>query len=175
MRGASIVSVENTIFSDTILLWADATSTGWDNLARACAVLIAYAVDGGWPLRGGIACGQAVLDISTRCFVGQPIVEAYNAEQSQEWIGAGIHGSVGAHPVLGQGALAHDDVIEYTVPVKRGKPPILHAIHWGPYSSQASSQITGLVQAAPTCRARRKYGATRKYLRTRCAGTHAMS
>lgn len=174
-RGVVTAHLHTTIFSDTILIWADATSDGFDAMIRSCAVLLAYAIDIEWPLRGGLACGSCVLDLTSRTFVGQPIVDAYLVEQSQEWIGIALHSSVVEHPHLGLFAKRHDDVIEYDVPTKRGSTPLHYAIHWGPYSSRATSSIERLTASTKGCRARRKYARTRSYIRKRCAGFHASS
>ncbi len=174
-RGVLTAYLHTTIFSDTILIWADATIDGFDAMIRSCAILVAYAIDIEWPLRGGLACGSCVLDLTSRTFVGQPIVNAYLAEQSQEWIGVALDSSVVEHPLLGPFAKMHDDVIEYDVPTKRGSPPLHHAIHWGPYCSRASTSIKRLTASTTGCRERRKYARTRSYIRNKCAGFHASS
>jgi len=163
-------NVGTTVFSDTILLWADDDWEAAQSLISACAHLLAAATDMGMPLRGGVAYGECALDRVSRTFVGQPIVDAYLTEQAQNWVGAALHPSVTGHVSLGTSIRKLEEVLAYPVPVKRGSAPLEYAIHWCPYSHQGLQQINSLARDAGSCSVRRKYAATRRYCRRACEG-----
>lgn len=166
--------VGDAIFSDTILLWCDDNWDAVQTLMTASASLVASAIDIGWPIRGGIAYGSSVLDGQTLTFIGQPIIDAYLTEQSQVWIGAALHHSVIEHPTLGTRIVRLEDVIRYAVPTKFRSTTLEYAIHWCPYSTRALRVITELSQQTMKCQVRRKYAATRSYLKSTCQGYAAM-
>lgn len=166
-------SVGTTIFSDTILLWCDDDSNAVQSLLTACAVLVASAIEERWPLRGGIAYGDCVLNRETRTFVGQPIVQAYQVEQSQEWLGAAIHETALNHKRLGTLIQCTEDVIKYAIPVKPKAPALDYAIHWGPYSMGAKTVLKSLIKEANDPSVKAKYEATLGYLKAHCSDCHA--
>jgi len=172
-NGVVYHQVGSTIFSDTILFWCNDDWKGVQGLLSSSAYLIAAAIDIGWPLRGGLAYGQCVLDRDTRTFIGQPIVNAYHLEESQEWIGAGLHASVIEHPLLGTSITRHEDVIAYAVPTKRSSLPISYAIHWCPYSARARVAIREMKSRVTNRKARRYYKQTLKYVLAACHEYHA--
>src|SRR6266568_7866780 len=139
--GGTYRRLATTIFSDTILLWCIDEWEAVQTLVTGAAYLLATAVDMRWPLRGALAYGQCVLDRQSRTFIGQPIIEAYEAEQAQEWVGAALTSSVTCHPLLGARVQSLEDVVEYPVPVKDGHHALTHALHWCPYSSRASVEL----------------------------------
>lgn len=169
-RGVHQWRVGDAIFSDTILLWCDDAWDAVQTLLTASASLIASALDIGWPIRGGLAYGNCVLDRQTLTFIGQPIVDAYYTEQSQVWVGAALHQSVIDHPTLGRSILRLEDVIKYSVPTKFRSPTLEYAIHWCPYSARALQVVSQLAQQSNNCQAKRKYAATRRYLKSTCQG-----
>jgi hypothetical protein len=102
--------------SDSILLWAhshfpearaltaaeraekgDDPVHGWNYhpvpcevFLDACNELICHALEIGLPLRGTLACGEAVLDSNRRLFIGKPLIDAVRAERCQRFIGVGL-------------------------------------------------------------------------------------
>jgi hypothetical protein len=167
-------SVGQAIFSDTIILWCDDNWDAVQTLIDASAITISDALDAGWPIRGAIAYGSCVIDQATSTFVGQPIVDAHIAEQSQIWIGAALHPTMTNHPSLGAAITRLDNVIRYPVPVKSGSRPLDFAIHWCPYSARALTEVNRLSGGTRDIDARRKYGTTRAYLRQTCQGYWAL-
>ncbi len=162
------------IFSDTILLWCDDNWDAVQTLIDAVAITIADGIDSGWPIRGGVAYGSCVIDQNTSTFVGQPIIDAYFTEQSQLWVGAALHPSVINHPILGRRIIELDNVIRYAVPVKNSPQQLDYAIHWCPYSTRALREIHRLSGLTTIWSAKKKYAATRIYLRTTCQGWAAL-
>jgi hypothetical protein len=77
--------------------------------------------------------------------MGQPIIDAYNTERSQRWIGASLHHSVLDHPSLGERILRLEEVVEYKIPVKSSQPALRFAVHWCPYSSRAKASIEDMI------------------------------
>lgn len=179
-RGVTHRQVGSTIFSDCIILWCNDDWEAIQSLVSASAHLIAAAIDIGWPLRGGMAYGQCVLDRDTRIFIGQPIIDAYETEESQQWIGAALHQSVQEHPSLGERIGRLDDIIEYDVPTKKGQPALSHAVHWCPYSSRARASIEEMKRNLDMMKPNREkqkvtryYDLTLAYITGRCQGYHA--
>jgi hypothetical protein len=155
--------VPTTIFSDTILMWADDSYEALDTLLATCSILIGNTVMMGWPVRGGIAYGQCVLDRRRRMFVGQPIVDAHETQESQEWVGAALHHSCLSHQSLSTVMQKHDSVRSYAVPVKPGAPGLDWAIHWGDRIPDAQAAIAQLSQGVgPSVRT--KYDNTQAFL-----------
>ncbi|SRR6266487_1107142 len=172
-QGRSYVQrVNTTVFSDTILMWCRDSARELDGLLVASAALMASAIDEGWPLRGGVAYGDAVLTIRDRIFVGPAIVDAFLMEQSQKWVGAALHPSVLAHPKFGQSIRQHDCVTRYPVPTGWSKKRLStdYAIHWGPFSTRGRRTLEKLAAPIKDVGVRRKYRSALRYLHTKCKG-----
>ncbi|WP_461413852.1 hypothetical protein [Gemmatimonas sp.] len=166
--GVSVEVSGTTIFSDTILVWSDDTWDAVQSFLVSCSVLIGTALGRGWPLRGGIAYGDVILNRAERIFVGQPIVDAHLTECSQDWVGAALHPSVLSHVTFGANIASLQDVIAYPVPVKAGASPLSHALHWCPYSTDSRTHLATLRSAARNPGAQAKYDATLAYLDRHC-------
>lgn len=74
--------------------------------------------------RGGIAFGPAYIDLKNKIFFGDPIINAYELSEAQQWMGAAIHHSV--NKIVTQGKKAPHflvgfdaPLIQYNVPLKR--------------------------------------------------------
>jgi hypothetical protein len=115
-------TVDSTIASDTIMLWATEKKVAL--LVRAVAHLVAQALGFGAPLRGCIAFGDCILDASRDIMIGYPLVEAARGEQSQDWIGVGVLAAA-AEALKG-----HQAVVQYAVPMHDGEHAITHALAW---------------------------------------------
>lgn len=90
LRSPAPSKVEAVAFSDSIVLTTGADSAeDFVELATRCAVLHASALQQGIALRGAISCGiyfREIMDNSV--FVaGRPIVDAYDYECVQDWVG----------------------------------------------------------------------------------------
>ena len=165
--------IASTIFSDTILLWCNDEWDALQTLLASAAYLVAKAVDMRWPLRGALAYGNCVLDRNSRTFIGQPIIEAYEAEQSQQWVGAAITRSLLDHPVVSGRLGALEDIIEYSVPVKDGLPALSHALHWCPYSSRARQELETARLTTSNQDAKLYYSNAILYVTKDCGGYHS--
>jgi len=174
-QGGIYRTIGTTIFSDSILYWCDDNWEGVQTLLAASAHLIASAVDMGWPLRGALAYGDCVLDRESRTFIGQPLIDAYLAEENQRWIGVALHDSVTGHASLGTRIQHSEDVIAYQVPVKINSCQFEHAIHWGPYSTRARVVLSEARRLAAKRKIREYYSNTLRYVSERCQGFHAAS
>jgi hypothetical protein len=116
-------------FSDTVAIWSEPVSESAEDreavlipfLFELCS-LIYRGIRNGIPLRVGVAFGQLYADIRESILVGPALVEAYEIEESQEWIGCGAGRSCCAQ--------ALEPLVEYEVPVKAGKEPVPYALDW---------------------------------------------
>jgi hypothetical protein len=157
-------SIATTVFSDTLLVWAKTGALAVDTFLASVSVLVARSVAIGWPLRGGIAVGDCILDRKHRIFLGQPIVDAHDAESAQEWIGAAFHPSCFLDNALGQSIQQHDSVRPYHVPVKSGRAPLEWAVHWGDRVFDARDLVSKLQLACTDPNGHAKYPPTDAYL-----------
>ena len=153
--------IHHAVFSDTILLWSSNIEEG-DNesvlvaekFLSAICYLIGIGLRRDFPLRCGIAFGEFYSDKQRGIYLGKSIVDAYETEQRQEWVGAACHPSClnierftllesgGFHRGLGR----HVDVgalVRCEIPVKRPQrrrdgtyPPRLEmSINWPSYNA----------------------------------------
>lgn len=81
------VEIEQDYFSDTILLWTRFRSGTFNPFLQMCSHLMCEALRAELPLRGAISLGDAIMNKSTRTYIGLPLVEAARAEKAQQWIG----------------------------------------------------------------------------------------
>ena len=123
----------SAIFSDTIVVWADLQMVRMDMFMHFCGVLMATALEMRFPLRGGVALGQCIMDAGAGVYIGTALVNANRVEKGQEWVGVGIHSSCYEAPVHGVPFGADVPVVEYEVPRKPGVSPVTRALAWHPY------------------------------------------
>lgn len=81
------VEIEQDYFSDTILLWTRFRPGTITPFLHICSHLMCETLKAELPLRGAISLGNAIMDKSTRTYIGPPLVEASRAEKAQQWIG----------------------------------------------------------------------------------------
>ncbi len=130
-------------FSDTILLYtlkdddesvrALVSSVGWLTFETILA--------GTMRVRSGISYGKVYLNPENALYVGTPIIEAYEMEQSQAWCGAALTAAAVARvPSWARGGEFADwSLVPYDVPLKQGPIRTL-AVNWtlgyhGPFFS----------------------------------------
>jgi len=99
-RATKESDVEYVVFSDSIVLTAE--GDGPDSLlavARTCSRLLGDLLNEGIPLRGAIAFGSLVRSaIAKSVFVaGRAVIEAYQFEQAQNWVGIMVAPSALSH------------------------------------------------------------------------------
>ncbi|MCC7091802.1 MAG: hypothetical protein IT524_07595 [Nitrosomonas sp.] len=121
-------------FSDTVLFYTkNDTDEAVKELLSTVAWLVFETLQGGnTKVRGGLAYGEAYIDPLNALFVGQPIVDAYNLEKSQQWSGAALSSSaVNRLPEMARsGQYADWWVKPYDVPLKNQKTLQTLAIDW---------------------------------------------
>lgn len=146
----TIYKTRTVVMSDTIMLWAEDDLDKVCTLVTSCAHLMAHSNSYNWPLRGAIAFGEAVMDASEGIFVGQPIIDAYMAEQAQNWVGVAVHPNCFGSPNTGNALSKFDDFAQWTVPVKSSwnGPQLRHALRWH-YGHDPVSELTKRAAAAP--------------------------
>ena len=121
--------VDCVIFSDTVLFWAPATGAP-DVLPMLLCFLVAKTL-AEMPLRIGIACGSCVIDPVNDIFIGVPIVDAYETESMQEWVGGAYHDSCEQLPGFLEWLCNKGTAVQYPVPVKPSTPRQLrYALNW---------------------------------------------
>jgi hypothetical protein len=132
IEGASVrdevLTFDTFQFSDTILMWTppitpgdrvfqEGVLTGF--LLNLCG-LISIGLRRGLPLRLGISYGDLYVDGPV--IVGEPVIEAYIIEKSQEWVG----GAAGASCI----PTMTTPLVTYPVPTKKSCGPISLALDW---------------------------------------------
>lgn len=126
-------------FSDAVLLWSPnlleyspEQRSRIRKLMTICASnFLGESVEKKIPIRLGMAEGPVVIDPGNNIYVGQPIVDAYELESAQQWIGGAIHSSVSKADVLSG---SHKNAVEYPVPLKN-KTCMGIAINWFYYTN----------------------------------------
>jgi hypothetical protein len=131
-----VVTVVN--YSDSFLIYSlDINSIeqrridkAFHALLAACDSLFIAANENGLPLRGSITAGDII--VSDNVVIGKPVVEAYEMEQQQEWIGCWV--SKNALDLLSKEALEEDikerAIVEYKIPLKKGNVEKMFAYNW---------------------------------------------
>lgn len=82
------LEIQCAYFSDTILYWTPYSFPAFRSFCTTCSEALCRGIEIGLPLRGAIAVGQAIMDLSKATYLGQPIVEVTRVERAQRWIGA---------------------------------------------------------------------------------------
>ena len=114
--------VRYSYFSDTILLWLPLQPMLVGPFLQRCADLVCEALLMDIPLRGTIALGEGFMHRQSGTYLGEMIVEAARLEAAQNWIGVGFAPSATWPPFVVE--VSPTQIIEYEVPVKRGKKPL---------------------------------------------------
>lgn len=171
---AAKVQTRHLSISDGLYLWSDTTKGRAGGFVVTVSAVVAGATRARIPLRGAIAAGEGVIDPRTLTFIGQPLVDAVEAEKYQEWLGVAVLPS--AAPVVGIG----DRVVPYAVPTKRRPakstfrrllgctdpgPQIAQAVAWHQEMQQdeALGALAALERDAPEP-SRRKYENARRFV-----------
>ena len=83
-------SLKYLVFSDTILLYTqDDKKSSFEMIVSACSILFVSLLKIGLPPRGAISYGKYNLQKTANGVIlaGKPIIDAYNYEKKQNWIG----------------------------------------------------------------------------------------
>ena len=126
---ASLIS--HVVFSDTILVYShDDSPTALDQIFVFCQTLIAMLFDSGLPIRGALTTGSTF--IRDDIFIGAPIVQAYQMEQTQEWVGCWVQDACLRSLSPESPILTRRFVVRYDIPTKSGVAADAWAINWSP-------------------------------------------
>ncbi|MHB9020184.1 MAG: hypothetical protein ACYC3G_04960 [Minisyncoccota bacterium] len=164
----NIVNVEN--FSDTFLIYtSDCNNKNkedidgyFNSLLGVCDALFHSANSNGIPIRGAITVGEVI--VNEGIHIGKPIVEAYEMEQSQDWIGCWI--SDDAIKFISQKLLERhmkgNLILKYKVPFKSGGIKDCYVFNWVQLPFESDYDY-GVLRVKPG----HDWSAERKHLNTR--------
>jgi len=85
--GVGWLVISSTYFSDTILFCTQYNKMSLPSFTHLIAETICYGIEIRLPLRGTIACGEAILNNESDKYLGKPMFEAKHTEELQNWIG----------------------------------------------------------------------------------------
>ena len=84
-------------FSDTIVLIShDDSETSCLKLLVYLRTVIQCLLAAKFPPRGAVSFGEMFVDINRHMFLGKALVDAYNLEKQQDWIGCALSNSIEA-------------------------------------------------------------------------------
>lgn len=121
-------------FSDTILLY---TRNDTDMCIQALTSTLSWLVfaslfNENARIRCGVSYGPAVIDPENSVYIGDPIVEAFELEKQQQWVGGAY--SEKAYSRIPDIARQGQDpmwwIVPYDVPLKNGNSSRLLAVDW---------------------------------------------
>lgn len=118
-------------YADTFLIYTNEISdTSFQALLVACHYIFIAAITYGLPIRGATTCGEFY--VSENLITGKPIIEAYEKERKQDWIGCWITDeclakiSKEAYDKL----INERKIVKYPIPFKEGKVEEVYAFNW---------------------------------------------
>ena len=118
-------------YADTFLIYTNEMSdTGFQALLAACHHIFMAAITYGLPIRGATTCGEFY--VSENLITGKPIIEAYEKERKQDWIGCWITDecldkiSKEAYDKF----INERKVVKYPIPFKEEKVKEVYAFNW---------------------------------------------
>jgi hypothetical protein len=125
-------------YSDTFLLYTeDITNMNQREinivflaLLTSCKSLFIAANENGLPIRGAITVGDII--VTGKMVLGKSIVDAYELEQNQEWIGCTISKEA-MFTISKEERKEHriyKSIVRYKVPCKNGTVKLLYAYNW---------------------------------------------
>jgi hypothetical protein len=100
------------------------------SLLAACDSLFIAANENKLPIRGAITAGELI--VADGIEIGKPIIDAYEKEKNQEWIGCWIDQEC-INKLSKEGIDEHKKekvIIEYKIPLKDGKVEKKYAYNW---------------------------------------------
>lgn len=127
--GKPIIAVFS--YADTFLIYTNELSdTGFEALIAACHFMFLAAISYSLPIRGATACGEFY--VSEDLITGKPIIEAYEQERKQDWIGCWI--TDGCIDKISREArqafLNNGEIVEYPIPFKDDAVKEVYAYNW---------------------------------------------
>lgn len=120
--------VEYRVFSDTFLIYTSGTNENcFPSILAACDFHFIAAVQHSLPIRGSITRGPLIASGGVE--IGKSIVEAYESEQKQEWIGCWISDDCALAIDMGK-HLENKSIVQYEIPLKDGEIRTSFAFNW---------------------------------------------
>ncbi len=157
-----LLVLDAVMFSDTVLFWAPATGA-MEVIAMNLCLLMSQALKFGLPLRVGLAFGECVIDSANDIYIGKPIVDAYETETRQAWMGGAYHPSCWNLPGFRERLCEWRTAIRYDVPVKLANPgeeagpSPEYALNWTLLADDDAMAILNAQKAAAPAEAKDKW------------------
>lgn len=125
----SLLSVHS--YADTFLFYTtEISDNAFVALMNACSAMFIAAIAYGKPIRGATAVGDFYA--SENLITGKPIIEAYENEKRQDWIGCWINdecvAAISEEAKLGH--LERKQIVKYPIPFKDGLVKEVFAFNW---------------------------------------------
>lgn len=118
-------------YADTFLIYTNEISdTGFKALLVACNFMFIAAISYGLPIRGATTCGEFY--VSETLITGKPIIEAYEKERKQDWIGCWITDECleKISKEARQEFIKEREIVKYHIPFKDGDVEEVYAYNW---------------------------------------------
>lgn len=118
-------------YADTFLIYTNEISdTGFNALIVACQFMFIAAISYGLPIRGAAVCGEFY--VSKNLITGKPIIEAYEKEIQQDWIGCWITGEClkKISKEARQKFVKEREIVKYPIPFNDGVVRKVYAYNW---------------------------------------------
>jgi len=120
--------VKYRVFSDTFLIHTTGTNDNcFLSMLAACDFLFMAAVEYSLPIRGSVSRGP--LMSSGGVEIGRSIVEAYENEKKQDWIGCWISDNCSTNIDMAK-YIADKSIVQYEIPLKGGEVKRRLAFNW---------------------------------------------
>lgn len=119
------------IFSDTFLIYTSKVNDkSFLALLVACDFLFLAAIENELRIRGATAVGELI--VSNGIEIGKPIVEAYENEKKQEWMGCWINDNCMSKitRINRNKHLTGKSIVKYEIPLKDHKVKKRYAFNW---------------------------------------------
>jgi hypothetical protein len=167
---SKLVNIE--MFSDTFLMCTancynqTKKDACFNALLGVCDGLFQSAIINKMPIRGAITYGEVI--VNDNVIIGKPIVEAYEMEQKQDWMGCWINDN--AIKKVGSKLLDRHEkgklIIKYKVPFKSGEIKECYVFNWVQLPFEGDYDHGALiVKPGHDWPAERKHINTKKYIR----------
>lgn len=153
------LDVESVVFSDSVFAWVPMKKGFANPFITWCCHFVCEALVLGIPVRGAIAAGEAILDRDTDTYMGEPILDAHELEETQEWIGLAFSHQATWPPLIAD--ISPRLLMEYPIPVKKKHTaPLSLSPDWPRvwrhrFGECPSSRLRSLAETQPS--GKRKY------------------
>jgi hypothetical protein len=129
-------------YADTFLIYTNEISeTSFEATLAACRGMFEAAICFALPIRGSVTCGEFYT--SKDMIIGKPLIEAFEKEKKQEWIGCWIMDACFDKISQEQKKRYEVDkiVIQYYIPFKEGPVEKVYAYNWVDHAIQNPKDI----------------------------------